>query len=194
MSLKSRDTCRHKQSERVYPDNFLVRSSKMAIVPGKKITMKRSKYLMPLSQDHYAGLLIADRIHRGLAKKASPEVISAYVAHFWESQLAVHFQQEEALLLPLISELEKATLAKRLVEEHRLIRELVALASDKSEECAPRLLELSHLLKAHIRFEERVLFPALEEQFSEEVLSQIGVQLQDAHCDPDLSWDPAFWE
>ena len=149
---------------------------------------------MPLSQDHYEGLLIAERIRRGLSKKASPEVIAEYVAHFWKSHLATHFQQEEALLLPLIAEMEEATLAKRLVDEHRLIRELVTLARDDARERAQRLLELSRLIKAHIRFEERVLFPALEEQIPEETLGKTGARLQAAHSDADLNWNPAFWE
>lgn len=156
--------------------------------------MKRSKHLTPLSQDHYEGLLIANRIRRGLSKKVSPEVIAAYVAHFWESHLVMHFQQEEALLLPLISEMKNATLAKQLVQEHRLIRELVMLARDEGEERAQKLLDLSRLIKAHIRFEERVLFPALEEQIPEEALCQIGARLEAAHRDADLSWDPVFWE
>ena len=121
-------------------------------------------------------------------------MISAYVAHFWESHLAGHFRQEEELLLPLLLEMENKTLADRMVEEHRLIQDLVTLTKSSATERPEKLLEMSVLLKAHIRFEERELFPVLEEQVPEEVLGKIGEQLQYAHSTADLSWDPAFWE
>ena len=156
--------------------------------------MKRSEHLEPLSHDHYEGLLIAGRIRKGLSRQASPEVMAAYVAHFWESHLARHFHQEEALLLPLLSGMGEATLAERLVDEHRLIRELVTQAREAADGTAQKLAELSDRMKAHIRFEERELFPALEAQIPEATLRKIGAQLQATRIDADLSWDPAFWE
>lgn len=156
--------------------------------------MKRSKHLTPLSHDHYEGLLIAGRIREGLNRQASPEVIAAYVAYFWKSHLKKHFQQEEELLLPLLLEMGNTTLAERMLGEHRLIQDLVMLTKSRAVETPEKLLELARVMKAHIRFEERELFPVLEEQVPEELLCKIGEQLQAAHSSADLSWDPPFWE
>ncbi|HMB93688.1 MAG TPA: hemerythrin domain-containing protein [Rhodothermales bacterium] len=153
--------------------------------------MKRSKHLEPLSHDHYEGLVVAGRLQKGLSKQASPDVMAAYVAHFWKTHLAHHFQQEETFLLPLLEE-SSATMAERMVEEHGRIRELVARV--EKEASAQRLTELSRMMKAHIRFEEREVFPALEAQMPEDVLQEVGAQLQEGHAEEaDLSWEPTFW-
>ena len=131
---------------------------------------------------------------RDLNKHAALDTMAAYVVHFWEAHLAHHFQQEEALLLPLLSKIYAADIAERMLDEHRLIRELVALASDKPDRRAQTLAELVQVMKPHIRFEERKLFPTLEKQASQESLHEIGAQLQTTHLQADLSWDPAFWE
>jgi hypothetical protein len=49
------------------------------------------------------------------------------------------------------------------------------------------------MMKAHIRFEEREVFPALEAQVPEAVLREVGAQLQEDHAEADLGWTPAFW-
>lgn len=155
--------------------------------------MKRSKHLEPLSHDHYEGLVVAGRLQKGLSKQASLDVMAAYIAHFWKTHLAHHFQQEETHLLPLLEESSSTkALAERMVEEHVRIRELVTLA--EKDVSAQPLAELSRMMKAHIRFEEREVFPALEAQMPEEVLQEVGAQLQAGHAEEaDLSWDPTFW-
>lgn len=155
--------------------------------------MKRSEHLEPLSHDHYEGLLVAGRLKKGLSKEASPEVMAAYVAHFWSSHLAKHFQEEETLLPPLLAEIGATNLTERMVEEHRAIELLVQRAG----EAAGRVLtlaEFARMLKAHIRFEERTLFPSLEEQVDEETLREVGKKLHASHREADLDWGPAFWE
>ena len=156
--------------------------------------MKRSKHLEPLSHDHYEGLVIAGRLQKGLSKQAPPDVMAAYVVHFWKTHLAHHFQQEETYLVPLLEESSSTEeLAERMVKEHQRIRELVTRAEEDASSSAQPLAELSRLMKAHIRFEEREVFPALEAQMPEAVLREVGTQLQEGHAEADLGWTTAFW-
>lgn len=152
--------------------------------------MKRSEHLEPLSHDHYEGLMVAGRIKLGLSKGAEPEVIADYVANFWADHLSMHFEQEEEHLLPLRAELEDDRLLDQMLDEHRSIRSQVELVRENPG----GLEELAGMMKSHIRFEERELFPLLEEELSEETLREVGAKLREEHADADLSWDPAFWE
>ncbi len=156
--------------------------------------MKRSEHLQPLSHDHYEGLTVAARIRKGLQNESPPSEIAAYVANFWDDHLSTHFELEEELLLPLMSEMEAGDLADRMLDEHRKIEGLVISAREAVNDVGSALEELSEMMKAHIRFEERTLFPAIEEQAAPEALHEAGRRLEDAHRSADLSWNPVFWE
>ena len=155
--------------------------------------MKRSKQLEPLSHDHFEGLTAASRLQIGVRKGAFPKVMAAYVDHFWHAALERHFHLEETLLLPLLTTPALSSLAERLIEEHREIKDLVEQLNEAREPIG-LLEELSRVLKAHIRFEERELFPALEAEASRDSLQEVGRMLNDAHVDVHLDWTPAFWE
>lgn len=154
--------------------------------------MKRSEHLEPLSHDHYEGLTVAARIRKGLRNESPPNEIAAYVANFWEEHLSTHFELEEELLLPLMSEMQ--ALADRMLDEHRKIETLVTGARETENDVRSTLEELSDMMKAHIRFEERTLFPAIEEKATPEALREAGRRIEDGHRDADLRWNPAFWE
>jgi iron-sulfur cluster repair protein YtfE (RIC family) len=157
--------------------------------------MKRSEDLEPLSHDHYEGLLVAARIRKGLEKAASPSTIAAYVSHFRDAHLAAHFRREEEFLPPLLAEIGASDLTARMMTEHRLIDRLISSAAEENvpEEAVRKLAEVSRVLKSHIRFEERDVFPALEERAQEEKLRYIGGKLRESHTEADPSWEPAFW-
>ena len=120
--------------------------------------MKRHPALEPFSRDHNLGLILARKLQR-------PE--SGAVAEFlaaWDLEIASHFVDEEELLIPVIRE---ESLATRLLDEHRLIRGLVA--------CLPRTAgQVGSKLEAHIRWEERSLFPAIESAASESDLKELA--------------------
>ena len=135
--------------------------------------------------------MVAGRIRLGLEKDAAPKVIAEYVASFWNEHLARHFEHEERYLLPLREQLEDDELLDRMVVEHRDIRAQVEVVHGGG---ADDLSKLARMMKAHIRFEERQLFPLLEKHIPEAALREAGTRLRDAHKDADLSWDPTFWE
>lgn len=121
--------------------------------------MKRHPALQPFSRDHNVGLVYARRLERG-------DSIGEEFARLWQDELDSHFDDEETLLGPLATD----ELSARLVAEHGAIR---ALASDLA---SADLVELGRRLGEHIRWEERVLFPAIEATASQARLRQLAVE------------------
>ena len=134
--------------------------------------MQRSEQLIPLSHDHHHGLVFCRRIVERLNREEEPAHIVRYVLDFWEEHLAPHFLEEETLWFPLLSE-ECAERIQALDEHLRiqgLIQKLVICPYD-SVVC---LRQLADLLREHIHFEERVLFPLIERSVPDEVLRKVG--------------------
>jgi hypothetical protein len=109
--------------------------------------MKRSLSLEPFSRDHNDGLILARKL-----QEDRPGALEEF-RRAWEVELKDHFDEEERLLGPLCLEPER----ERLSQEHREIRDLAFSAQ-------PDAPLLGRLLHDHIRWEERVLFTALEDR------------------------------
>lgn len=126
--------------------------------------MKRSAALTPLSHDHHTALVTAKRI-RDLKIESEREITEYWLAkrEVIRTQLVSHFETEEQSLLPLLSE-EANEMAERLRNEHA---EMLAMLESEQGNTA---LAFSELLKSHVRFEERELFPWLEQQYGESAL------------------------
>jgi hemerythrin-like domain-containing protein len=122
--------------------------------------MKRSPALQPLSREHHAALKLAKACERAVAAGQVGETCRRVVAAF-AHELEPHFHVEESELLPLLTGAEKRVLAERTLAEHA---ELRALAGELRQRCGAEILQrFGRSIAAHVRFEERELFPALEE-------------------------------
>lgn len=130
--------------------------------------MKRNKNLIPLSREHHYGLLFCWKIQQGIKKGVSYYRIRDYVNFFWKSHLEKHFATEDEAL----PEIKNEALYKQMEKEHHEIRDLI-LKINTSEDLQ-LLLDFAKLLHAHIRFEERVVFPDYEEKLSQSELERIG--------------------
>lgn len=139
--------------------------------------MKRSAALEPLSHDHHEGLAFAARLRRAQRTGADPAPLAAEVAAFWREHLVPHFEQEEAVVLPVL-EHGAAPLAAQMVREHRQIRQLVEAVGAGPASWDGPLAAVADALAAHIRFEEREAFPAAERLTSD--LDRLGRRLHDA--------------
>ena len=130
--------------------------------------MKRHPALVPLSHEHHHNLSFAQRLRRACLNDNDAEraVLLDIFRQQYAAPLEQHFQLEEAWLLPHLEE----TRGKRLLAEHRELRELAAAPS-----AAP--LRLADALIAHVRFEERELFPWLEQHLSAERLTALATRL-----------------
>ena len=129
--------------------------------------MKRHKSLIPLSQDHHHGLMLAQLIKRGAPEyKGLPTDTDGkikYTRESWENELKIHFLNEENILFPSVKgkNIEIDELIDNLLTEHREIEKMIAKleVNNESEE---KLNELGEKLENHIRKEERILFQQLQ--------------------------------
>ena len=144
---------------------------------------RRHESLIPLSREHHYGLLVCLRIHRGLdnhqADMSWLGERAGKVIRFFESDLKTHFKVEEEIVFPAMSGIDdsKATI-DQLVDEHRKLENLVQrLQEARDAQLAPLLREFADLLEAHIRMEERVLFPRYEQGVSSELAREVGLRV-----------------
>ena len=135
-------------------------------------TGRRHESLIPLSREHQYGLLVCLRIHRGMENhKADLDWLSERaekVIRFFESDLTKHFEAKEEIVFRAMSGIEEAgATIEELVGEHRNLARLVdQLRRHEGLKLAPLLHEFADVLEAHIRKEERILFPCYERNIS----------------------------
>ena len=134
--------------------------------------MRRSEPLIPLSHDHHHGLVVCRHIREAIARSEDPERISTYVQDFWANDLARHFDEEEQCFFTLLP--PDDGLVQQALDEHRQMRKMITQISEAAT--VETLTEFGKLLEQHIRFEERSLFPHLEQQVPAALLSAAGRQ------------------
>jgi quercetin dioxygenase-like cupin family protein/hemerythrin-like domain-containing protein len=135
--------------------------------------MQRHPALRPLSHDHHHGLVEARRLRRAAdGELATRREASATFLRFYSSETIGHFRQEEEELFPLLVDRSDPAdeLVTRALVEHQRLHALVdrldrAVAAGDPDPALMR--ELGELLERHIRFEERTLFPHVEQAVPE---------------------------
>ncbi|WP_348813822.1 hemerythrin domain-containing protein [Flavobacterium maritimum] len=130
--------------------------------------LKRAPELQPLSHDHHHGLQLCWKIRTGLAKKVDPKRIKAHTDWFFSSYLKPHYELEEKYLFPILD--ADNELVKRAITEHRRLEYILKNCSnlEKSLELFEKELE------THIRFEERILFAAIQKIATAAQLAKIN--------------------
>jgi hemerythrin-like domain-containing protein len=146
--------------------------------------MKRHPALRNLSSDHHQGLVQARRLVKSVAAEGvesaerDRERVARDFLAFWASHTAPHFREEEEDLLPAFARYGDpgAEPVVRVLVEHVRIRQLVDDLSRQLESGAPSpdtMRAIGELLTAHIRHEENVLFPLIEQTLPEEELARL---------------------
>ena len=146
--------------------------------------MKRSPELRDLSEEHHYTLVRARHLRLAAeGKRPVPEALQAFLAE-WDSGIERHFRAEEAVVLPAFAAATSPDHPHitRVREEHAALRDRVTEARSASGE---RLRELAgalgHGIDDHVRFEERVLFPAVEAALSPDALAELASELTRLH-------------
>jgi hemerythrin-like domain-containing protein len=123
--------------------------------------MKRSLVLQPLSREHHQALVFSKRLH-ALADLPEQKQLKEWSGFrlVLSDALLPHFDEEERYFLQELGVAENNHLVQHMLEDHRAMRAYM------SSEDVSQLHQFSDLLKAHVRFEERELFPWLEKEFS----------------------------
>jgi hemerythrin-like domain-containing protein len=103
---------------------------------------------------------------------------------FWHAHGARHFRIEEELLLPAFARHgspEDESVVRVLVD-HVWIRERMQRL-DSGGLSAAELNELGERLDAHVRHEERVLFPLIEDLLEDSELLDLGERIEAAEAE-----------
>ena len=123
--------------------------------------MKRSPALQPLSREHHTALLLSNTcVHA--AQSGDAELVKQacqYAINLYTDELDAHFKIEEKSLLPLLTSPETQILVQRTLIEHQMLRGLLESLQQNDVDA---LNHFGKYLAAHVRFEERSLFPVLE--------------------------------
>jgi hemerythrin-like domain-containing protein len=123
--------------------------------------MPRAGALLSLSREHHTALVLA-RTALKAADTGEADAVRAAMSEVeahWHAVMASHFEREERLI-QLAKDALDARSAQRVMAEHAELRMLADGPCDL--EPAARLRRFANLLRGHVRYEERVLFPQLQ--------------------------------
>jgi hemerythrin-like domain-containing protein len=156
--------------------------------------MKREEQLQPLSHQHHNGLMAALLLKKGVDKAADPSVMGDFILSVWNNELRNHFIKEEVYLHPHVLQIpvlmEKY---EQMKAEHHQIRHLVD--NIRSEGATASLVtDFYQLLEKHIRFEERELFPFIEEHIQQDQLNELGRNVEQLKSKACSDYPVKFWE
>ena len=141
--------------------------------------IKRNYNLVPLSKDHHSTLLFCWKIRTGLKLKVETDRMKRYVQYFWQAHMQPHFYEEETILFVPIPD---AAVKKALNEHADIKAQIETIIASKNVEPL-QFKMLADAVDNHVRYEERELFPHLENMLTEEQLKEIGNKLQTAAND-----------
>ncbi|HEX6970590.1 MAG TPA: hemerythrin domain-containing protein [Limnochordia bacterium] len=136
--------------------------------------MQRHKCLRPLSHDHHHGLVQAHRLQQAGTPDARPldETVAGFI-RFWEEDGQRHFRDEEEILLPAYhrrADPDRPEIVEMLLQHIAIRRHALELSEDLAAGRSPApqaLRALGELLERHIRLEERVVFPLIEQALTD---------------------------
>ena len=146
--------------------------------------MKRDESLASLSREHHQALFRALKLKRADADAAAEAL--AEMIDFFDAHGALHFRVEEDVLLPLYVRDGGADPGDhaivRVLTDHVWIRARIAALREAGDPSVDELRELGERLDAHVRHEERVLFPAIELALAPEQLESLAAAVETAEA------------
>ena len=144
--------------------------------------MRRSAALASLSRDHHEALVLAQKLRR-----ATPATVTTSRESFlayWQAHGQNHFRLEEEVLFPAYAahgDPHHALIARALCDHVAIRHHAQALAGAAEptldgavEPTLDALHELGHQLAAHVRLEERRVFPLIEQAMPSDELAVLA--------------------
>ena len=140
--------------------------------------MKRHPALIPLSQDHHHGLLLAQLLKRnapeynGLPKDLLGKM--NFAKEMFHNELEHHFRDEEQIVFPYLKgkNVDLDNLISLILSEHIILKEKI-LSLNENPNLVDQLDEIGNILSEHIRKEERELFEKTQMLLSDDELKII---------------------
>lgn len=133
--------------------------------------MKRSEELIALTREHHAALVLARRAIVAPRNAAQALELAAALPEIFARELEPHFLIEEQKLLPPLRDAGESALTARTLDQHQQLRGLARAIGDGD---VAGLVSFGLLLEAHVRFEERQLFPLAEAVLSAAALAAVA--------------------
>lgn len=142
--------------------------------------MKRSPALASLSRDHHQALFVAQQLKRATEENAS-QTRSRFLG-YWTDHGRRHFRLEEEILLPGYAAYGDAhhPLVLQALGDHVELRRRAELLGAEQQATPRALQETGELLAAHVRLEERQLFPLIERVMPEQALASLAEAMEQA--------------
>ncbi|HEU0226223.1 MAG TPA: hemerythrin domain-containing protein [Arachidicoccus soli] len=156
-------------------------------MPRKPI--KRSPQILPLSREHHFSLLFCWKLRQGIKRTIEEARIVKYIDYFFHHFILPHFNEEENTLFYLLQD-EKVDKA---LQEHISIKELAnSILNAQTNTSNAQIEKLANLVEMHTRYEERDLFPYIEERLSLAQLNEVGRKLGQSEILAD-NFEDEFW-
>lgn len=135
--------------------------------------MKRHEALHPLSHHHHHTLVMAQQL-KNADEKASIQQMTRDVIEFWKNDGEDHFRDEEEVLLPLFAQYQEIDIPeiREMLIQHVQIRSYVQQIRGMRRKDRQIFRNLGELLQKHVRLEERIIFPMIEQAIPENYLHQ----------------------
>lgn len=134
--------------------------------------MKRSQALRGLSREHHEALVLARRAsataddpHSAAAREQREHLLTR-----WTTQFEPHFALEEQVLLPTLVAAGHGLPAAQALAEHTKLRRIIECLRSGEVQA---LAAWGDAMAAHVRFEERSLFPLAERVLDLTVLTAL---------------------
>jgi hemerythrin-like domain-containing protein len=140
--------------------------------------VKRDPALLSLTHDHHQALFVAQRLRRADADTAADACCALH--DYWEGHGRAHFRAEEEVLLPAYAahgDPHDPRVA-RVLCDHVAIRHRIAALNRDPAPAVEALHELGDLISAHVRLEERELFPLIEGALPPAELVEVAAALE----------------
>ncbi|MBP9213784.1 MAG: hemerythrin domain-containing protein [Chitinophagaceae bacterium] len=139
--------------------------------------MERDESLAPLSREHHTTLLLAQLLRLEDPKyKGMPTATvdkAEYATQVFNNAIQPHFNKEEEILnLVLHHHIDIDIVIQEVFEEHVQLSNLF-LNIHENKNNQKYLAAIGNALEAHVRKEERILFPLLQKHCTLQQLQQI---------------------
>lgn len=155
----------------------------------EKKPVKRSPYIVKLSRDHHASLLFCWKLRQGDKFGIEKNRMKKYVSYFFAEHMQPHFKEEEQILF---APAKNDEMVQQALQDHKKIHALArTIISKEAADLTGELLEIAELVDNHVRFEERKLFPHLEQLIPEDQLKEISEKL--GHAPEKDVYKDEFW-
>lgn len=143
--------------------------------------MQRAEALRDLSREHHEALVLARRARTTATQPDSAEAHAqrAHLLERWAAQFEPHFAREEHTLLPELTRAGQTAPVALAHEQHATLRHLVERLRAGDLQA---LAVWGEAMDAHVRFEERTLFPLAQTVLEPSVLTD--VMNRSAHHSP----------